>query len=529
MATISYTTYGPGSSNYNPSGNNSYVSYDGGAMVSTSGNQTAPVATPTTPTVNPNQSKIDSLLSQVKSIQSVIDKAKASGITSGEIPQSISGVAPKVNPNQAKIDEYTKQVNAIQNQLNEAQQAGYKTGEIKYDSTGKIVPLLPKDTKEMELSGIDNINLPDTTAYDKLTTYANSVMVDLENKKNALTTTLQKQLDDSKKERDALQKTMDSLTSKAQSVIDKQDPTKTDTYEQEKRIIQNKLDAAESASSTVQKNFDDNQKLTDELGTLLTDIQADLQATKNVTGLAAIRNPRIAQSSEQATARVGVIEAVMAARNGQINQANTLIDKAFESTQAAKKDQLNYLNTVLGFIDKQRDETGNKLISVDKEVKNNVQSQIAMLENELTISQNNVEQIKQAMQDPDTAMAYAQSGVTLNDSPEQINQKLAQYSYTKEISETSNDMASKGYTALVSGSAPAGSEVVRVADSQGNFKTWYKQKEIKPIAETKPEKPTEKETLVIYKQGMLQELKDSNSFGTNGKITPKYWNKAKAT
>lgn len=485
MATISYSTYAPG---YGPGGTGgSYVSYNGGAMISTSGSSSPAVSTPvvssptvSTPTaVNPNQSKIDSLLAQVKSIQSVIDTAKAAGVKSGEqIPQSISGVAPTVNPNQAKIDELTKQANQLSAIVAQASAGGYTgTGkDIQFDNSGNVIPVsqLPKDTKELDTTGLDNINLPDTTAYKTLSDYANSLATDLANKTAAYNNALQKQLDDSKAEKEALQKQMDALTAKAQSIIEQQDPTKSATYEQEKRIIQNKLDAAEAASLTTKKNFEDNQKLTDELGTLLTDIQTDLQATKDVTGLAAIRNPRIAKSTEQATARIGVIEAVMAARNGQINQANTLIDKAFQATQAARVDQLNYLNSVLNFVETQRDETGQKLISVDSEVKNNVKAQIAVLQTELNQSQATVESIKASMTDPDTAMAYAQAGVTLNDSPEVINQKLSQYAYQKEISEISKDMASKGYTALVSGSAPAGSEVVSITDSKGNVKSWYK-------------------------------------------------------
>lgn len=39
MATTSYITYGPGSPNYNPSGNNNYVSYDGGTPTQATGNE----------------------------------------------------------------------------------------------------------------------------------------------------------------------------------------------------------------------------------------------------------------------------------------------------------------------------------------------------------------------------------------------------------------------------------------------------------------------------------------------------------
>ena len=93
----------------------------------------------------------------------------------------------------------------------------------------------------------------------------------------------------------------------------------------------------------------------------------------------------------------------------------------------------------------------------------------------------NAENIKKAMTDPDTAQAYAQSGVTLNDSPAVINQKLATYAYTKELQDTSNAKAEQGYTYLSPGqSAPSGSQVVTTTDSKGNTKQWY----IQPTPQT---------------------------------------------
>lgn len=429
---------------------------------------------PTTPAVNPNQSQIDSLLAQVKSIQSVIDTAKAAGVQPGQqIPQSISGVAPTVNPNQAALDQAKTQLTNLQGQLSQATAAGYGTGtgDIQYDTNGTIVPYsgVPKDTKGIVIAPAPELGKP--TAYDTQLNYINSLTLDLKNKQAAMDKAIQDQINNSKAEKEALQKQMDDFNVKIQSTIDQSNPEQTATYQQEQRIIQNKLDAAESASKTVQTNFEENQKLTNELGTLLTDVQTSLQAEKDVTGLASIRNPRIAKATETATARIGVIEAVMAARKGQITTANNLIDKAFESTQATRVDKINYLNTVLSFVNSQKDEAGNKLVNVTANEKNLIQQQINILTTEYTNAQANVDNIKQAMTDPDTALAYAQSGVTLNDSPEVINQKLSTYAYTKEISDTSNDMAGKGYTALVSGSAPAGSEVVSIIDSKGKAKT----------------------------------------------------------
>ena len=76
------------------------------------------------------------------------------------------------------------------------------------------------------------------------------------------------------------------------------------------------------------------------------------------------------------------------------------------------------------------------------------------------------------MQDPDTALAYAQAGITLNDSPQVINQKLAAYAYTQEVQNTSNTMSGNGYTYLSPGqTAPAGTETMTTTDSTGKTKT----------------------------------------------------------
>jgi hypothetical protein len=113
------------------------------------------------------------------------------------------------------------------------------------------------------------------------------------------------------------------------------------------------------------------------------------------------------------------------------------------------------------------------------EQKKYVEAQIGLLETDLSTAQKNADAIKQAMTDPDLAMTYAQAGITLNDSPQQVNEKLANYAYTKEVSNTSNKMSLNGYTFLAPGqSVPAGYEVVETTDSKGNVKRWYKKSSV---------------------------------------------------
>ena len=281
------------------------------------------------------------------------------------------------------------------------------------------------------------------------------------------------------RERESAQAKSDALTAQQKDIIDKADPTKTQYYDQEQRVIQNKLDAAETASETLESNFAKNQKLTNELETLLTDIQLDVQTAKDMTGLASIRNPRIAQAAEEATARVGVIESVMAARNGQITVAHNMIDKAFVATTAVKNDQIDYYNTLLSFYGEQKTVEGNKILTLTKQEQDNINSEVTRLETEVASAETNANYIKSLMMDPDTAQLMADSGVTLNDTPEEVQEKFAAQGYKNEVINTSNKMAGDGYTYLAPGqTAPAGTTTMPTTDSKGNVKNWYKKDEV---------------------------------------------------
>ncbi len=175
----------------------------------------------------------------------------------------------------------------------------------------------------------------------------------------------------------------------------------------------------------INENFEANQKLTNELETLLTEGNDLIRQQKEVTGLASIRNPRIAKTIDDISARVGVIQAIMAARTGQINQAENLIDRSINAINADRVDQINYYKTLYDFYQNQKDETGKKIISFSSEQKDYIKSQIDSIQNSIDTTKSNADAIKKAMVDPDTAMLYAKSGVTLNDTPEQINKKIA--------------------------------------------------------------------------------------------------------
>jgi len=181
-----------------------------------------------------------------------------------------------------------------------------------------------------------------------------------------------------------------------------------------------KLIENERQRLSVEANFAANQQLTSELGTLLTEGNDLIAQQKGVTGLASIRNPRIAKTIQDVQARAGVIQAVMAARNNQITMAERLIDNTVAAVNADRVDALNYYGALNDFYEK-------NIVSITKEKKAFVDAQIDLNNAEIESSRETADNIKEAMIDPDTAGAYAEAGITLNDTVEEINEKLARH------------------------------------------------------------------------------------------------------
>ena len=185
------------------------------------------------------------------------------------------------------------------------------------------------------------------------------------------------------------------------------------------------LEESERERLFVNKNFRENQLLVDELGSLLTEGNELIRQQKEITGLGSIRNPRIDKTISDVNARAGVIEAVLNARNGQINQDFTMIDRTVNAITADKQDQLTYYETLLNFYENQKDTEGKKLVTLESDKKDFLESQITLLEGDLEQAETNAQNIKDQMTDPDTAAFMARAGVTLNDSPEKVAEKIA--------------------------------------------------------------------------------------------------------
>jgi chromosome segregation ATPase len=268
--------------------------------------------------------------------------------------------------------------------------------------------------------------------------YTTSALTNLETQRKAVEDNYQKQLTATQEKAKQAQAKIDELTTQYKDTLEQAKPL-TEPFRQA-------LETSERERLKVEENYFANQTLVNELETLLTEVNTSLQAEKDITGLSSIRQPRIEEATNKATARIGVIEATMAARNNQISVANNLIDRTSAAITADRTDKLNYYNTLLSFYDKQRDEAGDKLLTLSKEEKGWLEAQTKLLENDLAVSQANVENIKSLMTSPESALLMAKAGVNLNMTPEEVNQAIATQVERDNIEEVKNKYVGDGYT-----------------------------------------------------------------------------------
>lgn len=220
------------------------------------------------------------------------------------------------------------------------------------------------------------------------------------------------------------------------------------------------LENTERDRLKINENFDENQKLVDELDQLLTEGNNLIKQQQSVTGIAAIRNPRIQKTMNDVAARAGVIQAVMAARNNQISVAENMIDRSISAIAQDRNDQLSYYQTILQLNNQDK-------ISLTDDNKLIAQQQIALLQGDLEQAQTTANYVKQMMLDPAKAQLMADSGVTLNDSVEVINQKLAQGSYLQEVRDVTNEYSAEGAKAISDPSGVPAKQLRSFTDSRG--------------------------------------------------------------
>lgn len=326
--------------------------------------------------------------------------------------------------------------------------------------------LPPKITSEvLNPAPLPPISTP--TAPTQQAAYFDSVTQQAESAKKSLEEERKRQLEDTQRQRQESEKKQTELAARQAEILGEVKGITTPFRED--------LETKERERLYINENFEANQKLTRELDSLLSEGNALIEQERSRPVATAIQSRLVSQTMEKVAARAGVIQAVMAARSGQIGEAERLIDRSVNAINADRNDQLTYYNALMSFYETAKTDEGKKITELTKEEKSFFQSTIKDLESEVKRTQDYADMIKKAMADPDKAQAYGQAGVTLMDSPEEINGKLSSYAFKKEVADKSNEMSKAGYTYLLPGqAAPFGSEVVTTIDSKGVSKKYYK-------------------------------------------------------
>jgi hypothetical protein len=309
----------------------------------------------------------------------------------------------------------------------------------------------------------NNINPPKPPEPTDITDYTQSIQKELEKQRLELEKQYQTQLETIQKQESTIQQA-EPLTQ----------PFRQDIEEKERERLK------------VEENYFANQSLVNELDSLLTEINTSNLRDQELIRTGVISRTTANKRKENATARVGVIEAVLNARNNQIGTALNFIDRTVNAITQDKQSRLSYLNTLISFYDQARNEQGQKIVQLEKDERDIINKQISLLENDLAQAQKNADYIKELMISPETAQMVADAGITLLDTPEVVNKKLADYSYRQEKIQIANEMEEQGFqfiTAEVANTKPA-DEVVIVEDSRGVKQYWWKKKEVKTTKTT---------------------------------------------
>ena len=206
--------------------------------------------------------------------------------------------------------------------------------------------------------------------------------------------------------------------------------------------------------------------LLDELDQLLTEGNNLIKQQQEVTGLAAIRNPRIQQTMDDVAARAGVINAVVALQNTYLANAYQSIDRTIANITADRQDRLNYYNTILSLADRD-------IVELTAESRRIAQEQTNILKSDMENAQKTVNYVKELMLDPSSALLMSQAGVSLNDSVETINAKLATAQYANEVKDMANKITTEGGVAVTDPSTVPAGQLKSFTDSRGQVH-YYK-------------------------------------------------------
>jgi hypothetical protein len=304
--------------------------------------------------------------------------------------------------------------------------------------------------------------LPSATAPTIVSQYINGIAASLVTAQQQLTQANNQQIQNYQTQIDALTKQQQDNQSLASMGM-----------AQEGNVVAQETAAKQAALQQEQQQYNDaytaNQNIIAQMTTLATNGQQIINGLSAQTGLSAVLSPRITQTMADITGQMGLLKSVYDATNSQIGAAQNQLKSATDAITSLYGDQITYYQNIVSFYSTQANSDTSQITALSKDQQTYIQAQITQLQAQVTNVQNTAKLVSDAMVNPTTAQAFALSGVSLNDTPQQIAQKLGQYQYSQEISATSQKMAQAGYsTTPVPGVAP-----VQSVDSQGVTTNWY--------------------------------------------------------
>jgi len=274
-------------------------------------------------------------------------------------------------------------------------------------------------------------NMPEPTAPNVAESFQGGLQASTEAARTNLDATL-------KTERDAALKRQDDLNKKQEKLAQDSNPENRETFQQEQRIVQNQLDAAETASASLEEDFNKRRSVVNELDTLLTQGNQLIEQARNAPVSMSVVGRGVNQAAQNVQARAGVLNAVISGLDGNFNAAHSIIKNTRTAVAAQWTDQLNYNKTYMD------------LVSSGQLAKNKINddyasTQITLAERKLSQLEATAETINNLMVDPESAQFMADAGITLNDSVEEINVKMSEQTKVQERQDVMNELKMEGY------------------------------------------------------------------------------------
>lgn len=206
------------------------------------------------------------------------------------------------------------------------------------------------------------------------------------------------------------------------------------------------------------EDFAASRDATYRLQQLLTEGNELIKQQKEISGSAAVRNPRINRAIEDVASEAGIIQAFISSLDGRITQAHNIINNKMGEIITSRQQELEYYKKVIELAE-------NDIVRLDQDSKRIAQAEITnaetFLNNALEIS--NV--IKSYMADP--AKASLMEGVRLNMSIEEINQTIANNAYNKEVRDQTSELTIQGATPVHDPATVPVGQLLSFTDSRG--------------------------------------------------------------